>query len=70
MSKRLEDLTVDELRHEVRKCHQHMERCYDVLMGEKNVKPVELVDVQDSIDLELFYKCKSMAVAVPQHTKS
>ena len=68
MSKRLEDLTVDELRHEVRKCHQHMERCYDVLMGEKNVKPVELVDVQDSIDLELFYKCKSMAV--PQHTKS
>lgn len=60
MSKRLEDFTVDELCQEVRKCHQHMERCYDVLMGEKNVKPVELVDVQDSIDLELFYKCKEM----------
>jgi len=60
MAKNLEELTVDELRQEVRKCHQHMERCYDVLMGEKGVEPVELVDVLDSIDLELFYKCKEI----------
>ena len=60
MSGKLEDLTFDELRQEVMKCHQHMERCYDVLMGEKGVEPVELVDVLDSIDLELFYKCKEM----------
>lgn len=60
MSKKLEDLTVDELRCEVRKCHEHMERCYSVLNGEKNVKPVVLLDVDDSIDLELFYKCKEL----------
>ena len=60
MSKRLEEMTVDELRQEVVRCHEHMERCYNVLQGEKNVEPVELVDVLDSIDLELFYKCKEI----------
>lgn len=56
----LEDLTLDELRDEVKLCHLHMERCLDVLNGEKGVEPVELVDVSDSMDLELFYKCKEM----------
>ena len=60
MSKRLEEMTVDELRQEVVRCHEHMERCYNVLQGEKNVNPVALVDVHDSIDLELFYKCKEI----------
>lgn len=60
MSKRLEDLTVDELRHEVVRCHEHMGRCYDVLQGELGLEPVVLVDVMDSIDLELFYKCKEI----------
>jgi septation ring formation regulator EzrA len=67
--RRLEDLALDELRHEVRKCHEHMQRCYQVLCGERNVKAVELVDVLDSIDLELFYKCRSMAATVMQQRK-
>ena len=61
MSRTLEELTVDELRQEVRKCHEHMKRCLAVLDGEKKVEPVELVDVDDSIDLELFYKCRQVA---------
>ena len=61
MAKTLDEMTVDELRQEVRKCHEHMECCYNVLCGEKNVKPVTLVDVRDSIDLELFYKCKEVS---------
>ena len=61
MSRTLEELTVDELRQEVMKCHEHMKRCLDVLDGEKKVEPVELVDVDDSIDLELFYKCRQVA---------
>lgn len=61
MKKGLLELTVDELRQEVRKCHEHMKRCLDVLCGKKKVEPVELVDVDDSIDLELFYKCRQVA---------
>lgn len=67
--RRLEDLALDELRHEVRKCHEHMQRCYQVLCGERNVKAVELVDVLDSIDLELFYKCRSVAEALSMQRK-
>lgn len=60
MSKKIEEMTLDELRQEVRRCHEHMERCLSVLDGEKNVEPVELADVSDSADLELFYRCKQV----------
>lgn len=60
MSKKIEEMTLDELRQEVRRCHEHMERCLSVLDGEKNVEPVELADVSDSADLELFYRCKKV----------
>lgn len=58
--KSLSDLTREELLEEVVRCHLHMERCLEVLCG-KSVEPVELVDVNDSTDLELFYKCKSVS---------
>ena len=67
MSKVLDELTPDELRLEVMNCHEHMRRCCDVLDGKDDVEPVELADVSDSMDLELFYKCKQ-AVAGPRHT--
>jgi hypothetical protein len=57
----LDDLTPAEMREQVVLCHQHMERCCDVLDGKQGVKPVELVDVSDSADLELFYQCKKVA---------
>lgn len=60
MSKTIDEMTLDELRQEVRRCHEHMERCLSVLDGEKNVEPVELADVSDSADLELFYRCKKV----------
>lgn len=60
MSKKIEEMTLDELRQEVCRCHEHMERCLSVLDGEKNVEPVELADVSDSADLELFYRCKKV----------
>ena len=55
--KALNMMTADELRDEVMNCHEHMGRCLRVLNGEKDVEPVEMVDVSDSVDLELFYKC-------------
>ena len=57
----LDDLTPAEMREQVVLCHQHMERCCDVLDGKQGVEPVKLVDVSDSADLELFYKCKKVA---------
>lgn len=54
---------IPELKAEVVKCHVHFQRCLDVLNGVKGVRPVNLVDVQDSVDLELFYKCKGVAEA-------
>ena len=63
MRRTLDDLTAAELREQVVLCHEHFQRCCDVLDGKKGVKPVVLVDVMDSADLELFYKCKRVAEA-------
>lgn len=57
--KTLDDLTPAELREQVLLCHEHMQRCCEVLDG-ADMEPVELVDVNDSADLELFYKCKRL----------
>lgn len=56
----LDDLTPAEMREQVVLCHEHFKRCCDVLDG-KDVDPVELLDVSDSTDMELFYKCKRAA---------
>lgn len=60
--RRLQDLSLSELREQVALCHEHFRRCMAALHGE-DVEPVELFcddSLGDSDDLELFYECKTM----------
>jgi len=55
----LQDLSFEDLVHEVRQCHEMFRRCLSLLDGEF-AEPVELVacpELGDSDDLELYYKC-------------
>lgn len=60
-ARKLTDLSCDELREQVRLCHEHFRRCLRALGGDPHVEPVELFmdgSLGDSDDLELFYQCK------------
>lgn len=52
-------LSEEEVRKELVLCYLQMERCKEVLKGEK-VDPVEMMDNGESSDLELFYHCKKV----------
>lgn len=63
---RIEDLSPDQLRAQVRLCFKFMEQCLSILNG-KDVPDnaaIRLVDpIGDSSDMELFYKCKQIGGA-------
>lgn len=52
-------LSPDQVREQLILCYLQMERCQQVLRGEK-VEPVEMKDNGESSDLELFYTCKKV----------
>lgn len=56
----VDGLTEDECRNELVLAYLMMERCQQVLRGER-VEPVEMKDNGESTDLELFYRCKKVA---------
>lgn len=67
MSKiKLEDLSPDQLRAQVRLCFKFMEQCLCILNGEEvsDEAAIRLVDpIGQSSDMELFYKCKQIGGA-------
>ena len=61
--RKLQDLSLSELREQVMLCHEHFRRCLGALCGDKDAEPVELFcddSLGDSDDLELFYACKKI----------
>ena len=63
---KLEDLSPDQLRAQVRLCFKFMEQCLSILNGEdvKEEAAIRLVDpIGNSSDMELFYKCKQIGSA-------
>lgn len=63
---RIEDLSPEQLRAQVRLCFKFMGQCLDLLNGEDiaDEAAIHLVDpIGDSTDMELFYKCKSVGGA-------
>lgn len=63
---KIEDLSPDQLRAQVRLCFKFMEQCLSVLNGEdvSEEAVIRLVDpIGDSSDMELFYKCKQVGGA-------
>ena len=63
---KLEDLSPEQLRAQVRLCFKFMEQCLSILNGEdvKEEAAIRLVDpIGDSSDMELFYKCKQIGSA-------
>ncbi len=61
---KIEDLSPDQLRAQVRLCFKFMEQCLSVLNGEdvSEESVIKLVDpIGESSDMELFYKCKGIA---------
>ena len=63
---RIEDLSPDQLRAQVRLCFKFMEQCLSILNGEDvpDNAAIRLVDpIGDSSDMELFYKCKQIGGA-------
>lgn len=63
---KLEDLSPEQLRAQVRLCFKFMEQCLGILNGEdvKDEAAIRLVDpIGDSSDMELFYKCKELGSA-------
>lgn len=67
--KKLQDMSLSELREQVVLCHEHFRRCMAALKGE-DVEPVELFcedALGDSDDLELFYMCKQ--IGEPSHAR-
>lgn len=58
-TRKLGDLSLDELVMEVRMCHEMFGRCLSLLNGE-HADPVELFmcdELGDNNDMELYYKC-------------
>lgn len=60
---RLDDLSKEVLIEQLRLCWKHFRVCAEVLGGNEDVQPVELLECKESEDndeLELFYKCKKV----------